>query len=272
MKSINLIIILFSLAIFITSCSSTKKTGASSAIKSFKSPNELMVQINNSHALPERLSTKTNIQYKSEKENQSVTAQIRIRLDSAIWISVTPLLGIEVARVLITKDSVKYLDRFNKKYSAQSIIALKKYIPIEGDFYTLQSIILGNHFTYSKNIALKSVLTKNKYYVLSSLNKKELKNTVNKKVLFPINQQNVWVLPEIYRINKQVIIDNTLSHSIQISYDEFEETSFGWFPKKTKLLVSSDNKIEIYLRHSRIQNNKFKTLPFKVPASYESIN
>ncbi|MBK8414658.1 MAG: DUF4292 domain-containing protein [Bacteroidetes bacterium] len=35
---------------------------------------------------------------------------LRIKTDSLTWISKSPLLGIEVARVMITRDSVKFMD------------------------------------------------------------------------------------------------------------------------------------------------------------------
>ena len=272
MKCITIFSFLFTFALLITSCSGTKKTTTTTAIKSYNSTTELLQEVNKNQALPQWFSAKTNIHYKTEKENQSVTAQIRMRLDSAIWISVIPLFGIEVARVIITKDSLKYLDRFNKQYSAQSIAALKSYLPIEGDFYALQNIILGNHFNYSEKVDIKSVITRKKNYVMSSLNKRQLKGVVNKNVVIPIDQQNVWILPNTFRVSKQIIIDNTSAHTINIDYENFEETTFGWFAKKTQLLVSSDNIIEIVLKHSRVQHNKYKSMPFNIPAGYESIN
>lgn len=271
MKSTTIFSFLFAFALLMASCSGTKKS-TTGAIKSYKSTTDLIDEINNNQVSPTWLSTKTNIQYKSEKENQTVTAQIRLRPDSAIWISVTPILGIEVARVLITKDSVKYLDRFNKQYSAKSITSLKSYIPLEGDFYTLQNIILGNYFNYSDNTEPKTVINQKKNYVISSLNKRQLKDVTNKDLLLPIDQQNIWILSNTYRISKQVIIDNTSAHTINLDYADFEETTFGWFAKKTQLKISSDNKIEIVLKHSRVQNNKHKSMPFNVPNSYESIN
>ena len=50
------------------------------------------------------------------KERYDVTANVRIVHDEAIWISVTALMGIEVARVLITPDSVKIINRLQAEY------------------------------------------------------------------------------------------------------------------------------------------------------------
>ena len=57
--------------------------------------------------LSARVSVSTDI--KGNKTN--FTINIRMKSDSIIWISISPLLGIEVARVVATQDSIKFLDR-----------------------------------------------------------------------------------------------------------------------------------------------------------------
>ncbi|NNC84803.1 MAG: DUF4292 domain-containing protein [Bacteroidia bacterium] len=273
MKGIYSLCIVFFFALLLGSCSSTKKSSSPNALnKTYKSPLELLDDVNRNNPNPNWLSTKTNIQYKTAKSSQSVNSSIRLKKDSAIWISVTPLLGIEVARVLITPDSVKYIDRFNKQYSAQNIGALKSYIPIEGDFYTLQNILLGNSFVYSENTVAQTVINKNRHHIISSLSKKQLKGVINKNTLLPVEQQSTWVIPEQYRIKKQLIISDNASHTITIDYDDYKKTDFGYFPGKTELEVNSESEIKIVLKHSKIQNNKHTTMPFRVPASYEVIN
>src|SRR5690606_17028532 len=44
------------------------------------------------------------------KNVHDVTLNVRIERNKAIWLSVTAILGVEVARVLITPDSVKILN------------------------------------------------------------------------------------------------------------------------------------------------------------------
>src|SRR5215510_10227503 len=54
------------------------------------------------------LTAKAQVQYSNKgEESESFDVNLRIRKDNAIWLSVTPLLGIEVARVLITRDSLQ---------------------------------------------------------------------------------------------------------------------------------------------------------------------
>ena len=45
-----------------------------------------------------------------------IKGSIRIKRDSAIWISVAPTLNLEMFRCLITKDSVKFYSKLQKTY------------------------------------------------------------------------------------------------------------------------------------------------------------
>ena len=52
------------------------------------------------------ISIKFNATYYEKKNYTDFKGQIRIKQDSLIWITVTPALGIEMFRMLITNDSV----------------------------------------------------------------------------------------------------------------------------------------------------------------------
>ena len=55
------------------------------------------------------------------KQN-NVSGIIRIKRDSAIWVSVTPGFGVEVMRLLATPDSVKLLNKLNTTYLQETIV------------------------------------------------------------------------------------------------------------------------------------------------------
>lgn len=55
-------------------------------------------------------------------------ALLRCRMDSALWLSVVPALGIEVARAVVTPDSVKFLDKLHDTYwVGDTAMALAKF-------------------------------------------------------------------------------------------------------------------------------------------------
>lgn len=85
---------------------------------------------------------KTKLQYASNGKKQNFNAQFRIEKDKQIWVTIT-VVGLEVARAIITPDSVKALDKINKRVYIYTFSELVKLINIEIDFNTLQDIIMG---------------------------------------------------------------------------------------------------------------------------------
>jgi len=61
-------------------------------------------------------SAKAEVDITGPDGHKGFKATIRSVLDSATWISITPALGIEVARVLITADSLKMVDKINDHF------------------------------------------------------------------------------------------------------------------------------------------------------------
>jgi hypothetical protein len=87
---------------------------------------------------------KAKMHVETEDKKQSFTANFRMLHGEKIWVSISaPLVG-EVARVIISPDSVKVTDKFNKKYYLYSYNDIQKIINIQVDFLTLQELIIGN--------------------------------------------------------------------------------------------------------------------------------
>lgn len=70
--------------------------------------------------------------------------QMRMIRDKAIYISVRPMLGIEVAKLVVTTDSVLVVDKYHKRYVAEPLSLITNGIPITVG--TLQDIFLGRAF------------------------------------------------------------------------------------------------------------------------------
>ncbi|MEZ5046026.1 MAG: DUF4292 domain-containing protein [Chitinophagaceae bacterium] len=88
---------------------------------------------------------KAKMHYEGGNEKQNFTANIRLERDKKIWVSISGF-GIEVARALITPDSVKAIEKINKNAYLYSYADIQKIINLEVDFNTLQKIIIGNPF------------------------------------------------------------------------------------------------------------------------------
>lgn len=73
----------------------------------------------------------------------NLTINLKMKRDSAIWLSLSPGFGIEVARVLIRPDSVWAVDKFNKRYLVGSQEQLAERFNVPVDFQVLQGLFLA---------------------------------------------------------------------------------------------------------------------------------
>jgi len=98
-------------------------------------------------------SAKAKMQYDDGDRSNDLTANIRIRKDSAIWISVSALGGVvQVARALITPDSFKAIVYIEKDYYEGPISKANDFLPSGIDFYSLQNLLMGDP-VFSKGTA-----------------------------------------------------------------------------------------------------------------------
>jgi hypothetical protein len=81
-------------------------------------------------------------------ENSSLTANadFRIKKDSAMLI-VLRMMGLELGRALITRDSFFMVNRMEGNYMAEPIESIAKLYKVPFTFAELQQIIAGNHLT-----------------------------------------------------------------------------------------------------------------------------
>ena len=109
-----LILLLLAPFFFITSCSPARKV-MKAPIKE-EGADFLFAKLKEKELKFDWFSAKFSAEYSNKGKENSFSGQIRIRKDSLIWISLTPMLGIEAVRLMISQDSVKLMNRLNDTY------------------------------------------------------------------------------------------------------------------------------------------------------------
>jgi len=69
--------------------------------------------------------------------------QLRIQRDSILWISLKPMLGVEAFRARITRDSLQFVDRLNRKFGSYPMSALSEMAGTNVDIRMLHELLLG---------------------------------------------------------------------------------------------------------------------------------
>ena len=165
----------FHLLFLFVSCKSSKKIVESpSALTKIKG--EEVIQVFDSVLVHQfqfnNLTAKASVDYTDRTgDTKSFDINLRMKKDSAVWISITPLLGIEAARLMVTTDSVFMLDRVHKTVLKRDINYFGEMLRTNVNFDMLQSVIVGNYFQYLEKEKLKSIYEEEPYIILSSLNR-----------------------------------------------------------------------------------------------------
>jgi len=78
--------------------------------------------------------SKTKVRYAEGDKQVNGNANIRIKKDSLIWISVSPSIGIEATRMLISKDTAIIINRMDKEYYVFNFQEISRYFNFKVDF------------------------------------------------------------------------------------------------------------------------------------------
>lgn len=96
------------------------------------------------------------------------SVEIRMIRGKAIQVSIRPLLGIEIGRLLMTTDSIYIYDKFNRRYVAESLQTFYNILPVAITPLDLQNILLGQPFIFGQASLQPSDISK--FDILTSAN------------------------------------------------------------------------------------------------------
>ena len=212
-----------------------------------------------------RVAANTEIDSKSNSFN----ANLRIKRDSVIWMSISPGLGIEVARVYITPDSLKFINRINNTYFKGDYRYLNSLLQIESNFQMIQAILLGNSYLHYQ---VQKYFPEVEYgdWVLSTRNKRKIKRETELEIP-EILTQEIWysmLRKKVFRMEMQ---DFRPQRKFSVEYKSFEEVEGQSAPTELSIVANADKNLRISLQYSKISINKEVNLPFSIPEYYEKI-
>jgi hypothetical protein len=261
---------LFILSVLIfSSCKTSKKIVVSAPLK-LRGANVIQVfdSVSSHQFSFNWLALKASVEYTIQNESESFDINLRVRKDSAIWLSVTPLLGIEAVRILVTRDSLSILDRVHKTYSVHDFNYLDSLLKTTINFEIIQAVMVGNYFPYLKNEKLKSVYDEDSTTILSTLNKRKLRRAMEDKDPNKPIVQDFWINSN-YRITKSRMQDDKLNRSLEAVYSDFTEVGATSFPNKIVVSITSLRPSMIQVEYSKITIDEPLTFPFSIPEKYE---
>ena len=260
--------IIFTVIVFLSACGIQQQAVVKP--KEHKSPQQLaeLLEENEFDYESFRARVATKIDFKNEK--YTLKTSLRIRKDSAIWVSLR-YLSAPIANVVITPDSIKVIHKREKYYQLHSFDFFNKTFNSTADYYMLQDLLVGNAVGFDSENKYKS-FPDSLSHVLSSHSKRKLKKIDEK---LPKNEEELyvvryWLPADNFKTNQIVINDLSDSTSLSINYDKFEEVNGKTVPDFSRITIKSVlQTLILELSYSRQRINTPVEMPFIIPESYE---
>lgn len=250
------ILLSFSLIVlFISACKPTKELGTAKS-----QPSKFLIKRLKEQTIDFKwFSGRIGLNYQSAKENFSATLKVRIQRDSAIWISGTKL-AIEGVRVLITRDSLRILDRLARKYAVTDLGYLSRAYNLPSDFDALQQFLVGNPIFLDEAKQFKSK-TNGSQHVLANIN--------------PQNIRTTYILNDAdYQVDKLMLDDLTEKRRVMVQYSDYEaiegKGNFAFF-RNIELQSQQTGIIEADFNFSKAKFDEPQRMAFSIPRSYKRV-
>lgn len=207
----------------------------------------------------EYFESRTKIKYNEDRQKITGNANIRIKKDSLIWLSISPSLGIEVTRSIITPDTIIVINRMDKEYYTFNFKQLSDYFSFQIDFNLLQSILMAN---LPIDIRPQDEITSIPGY--TKVNQKSGLLLIDSYVNSDLRKIETVIIKELFSQNQ-----------LSLKYSNFTELQNSLFPKLCMVNLTYDTPngplvTSVDIEHNRVEvfNDKPLKFPFSVPDKY----
>lgn len=212
-------------------------------------------------------SAKISVTTIENKNTNTFYGNVRLKRDSVLWLSITPAVGIEIFRVLISPDSIILINRIKQTYLSEKFEYINILIDADLDFDVLQAFIVGNDLSYYENDKFKANID-NKKYMLSTVGRRKIKKFVKQNENLKVMLQKIWIDPETFKIDKISINEINDKRKIEAQYSQFSEVNSQKFAHHVEYEMITDKKFYIQIDYSKVQIDKTFEIPFSIPDKY----
>ena len=200
---------------------------------------------------------KSNARYADDKQTQNVTAEIKIKKDEQILISVR-FLGITMAKALITPTSVNYYEKISGSYFEGNFSGLSQWLGTDLDFNKIQNMLLGDAIDDLTKGNYTESLT-DQTYRLDDVSD----NNTKKSFFFDSDK---------FLVKRQEITQTAENRTIKVAYSDRKVYKEATLPFKVLInTLQKKGKTEIDLDYNSVSFNEELSFPYSVPNGYKRI-
>lgn len=257
---------ILSLIILLTACNSSKQVGTGKATTEYAHSDERLKTVIEQNATDWNvISVPVKLELKSPA-NISASARAYVCRDSSIYFSVR-FLGMEIAMIDITNDSIIAVDKYHKYYAAERLTDVLANVSF--DINSVQSLLFAHPFTHTEHI--------------SDIKQASLFKTFDKEsdewTAAPVKQNPLADYTFTYfkmDNNPKNTVISTAIGTITANYEDVKSSSIGISPAVTDIVINSQKlKAKLSIRWSwkdvRTDNPSDKK-HITIPKGYQRIN
>ena len=248
----------------LTGCKSSKKVGTVESA-SVKAHNEFFQSVEDQSFQFRTLTARLNVDLDIPGKQMSSRVDMKMVKDSAFQLSVQPFLGIEIFRIELSRDTIKVVDRMNKRYMIENYSNLQGQTPIEFNFYNLQALFTNHLFIPGEQGVSR------KHYNRFKLNQEgpvaEIKTKDAMGLFYTFKADGEEKLLSTY------VADPSDRYALQWDYADFRLADGQPFPMRMDVQVMKDGASQggVTLHFSRMQTDVPVKMDFSIPAKYKRI-
>lgn len=216
---------------------------------------------------------KADVETVVDGEDQNLDVRIRGRKDSAIWIQIQAVGLIDVAKLLITRDSVKMVVYIKKQFFVGDFNYINQLLNADLDFDLLQAALFGNSADFDDDdTKLKPMADReNCHYKLSTERKRKLKRITSGQDSLKRSLQTMTLDPETFKIINNDFVDVSTNRKFNATYSKFVAVDSVFAPHHVDIDIVAEKKINLKINYVRIEINQPQKMPLNIPKSYDPI-
>ena len=198
----------------------------------------------------QHFSDRINIDYVSgDGQEMSGTLSLRMRNDSILWFSVSVAFGIQVAKGIITRDSVLVLDMYHKEYLRMGIGDLSTMIGAAVSLRELQNMIVSNPIFDTV------------YYTKDTQSGAWFSSTAA--------ATNMLFTNSVGNIDSSVIAETGKNRQIKVIYEGEQKSGAFAVPRQMRITAFGDkNTVRLQAAFTNPSDAVIPSYPFSIPAGY----
>lgn len=229
-----------------------------------------------------------NCRFSSSETNANFRIRLKALKDEKILVSISKI-NIPVGRVLLTPDSVKYVNYIDRNYFVDDYSFLSDFLNIDLDFESIQSILANNAFSYRNDQrnndfrTFETTVEEGLYLLQSEKERKiakmgeegneikierRLKRFEEDALIF----QKMYFNPQNFALTKLIIEDLTNDRTFRMNFSDFEEIKKHEYPGAIEMnMISPRETINLNLKMNGFSTEKIDEISLNIPDKYEQI-